>query len=172
MAGSEGARERTLYDLLGVSKNASADEIAAAYRAAVRLNHPDVSVAADAEATMVRLNDAFAVLRDPVRRASYDFSLRAPAGETAATAHAYPDEPEVRRSRTTPSLGLDDVWAQGAVPDFARAEHRRLNGARELRAYWRSQTEAAPLRFIEKIAVMLVLPVFLLIVVLLARLLH
>jgi curved DNA-binding protein CbpA len=166
MAGSEGARERTHYDLLGVSKNASADEIAAAYRAAVRLNHPDVSVAADAEATMVRLNDAFAVLRDPVRRASYDFSLRGPTSEAP---DAYPDDAELR-PRRMPSFGLDDLWPRGVVPDFARAEQRRQNAARELRAYWRRQTEAAPLRFIEKLAMMLVLPVFLLIVFLLARL--
>jgi curved DNA-binding protein CbpA len=172
MAGSEGARERTLYELLGVPPSASTDEIAAAYRAGVRLHHPDVSVAADAEATMVQLNDAFAVLRDPQRRAAYDLTLRLPASDAPpAGPTPYPDDAELRKPRT-PAFGLDDLWVKGAVPDFARAEHRRINAARELRAYWRSQTEAAPLGFIEKLGVMLVLPVFILIVFLLARIFH
>jgi curved DNA-binding protein CbpA len=174
MGGPNDAGKQNLYDLLGVSRDASADEIAAAYRAGVRLHHPDVSVAADAEATMVKLNEAFAVLRDPQRRDAYDRSLRLPAADAAPAGPARsPDDPEPLRPRApAPTFGLDDLWAKGTVPDFARAEHRRINAARELRSYWRSQTEAAPLGFLEKLGVMLVLPVFVLIVVLLARIFH
>ena len=68
----------TLYERLGVAPDASSHEIAAAYRAQARRYHPDVNAAPDAEALMVQVNDAFAVLGDPVRRRDYDLSLRAP----------------------------------------------------------------------------------------------
>ena len=69
----------SLYGLLGVSPDASADEIRRAYYRAARQLHPDVNPEADAAAAMRRLNDAWAVLGDPVARSRYDARLSAPA---------------------------------------------------------------------------------------------
>ena len=69
----------SLYGLLGVSPDASADEIRRAYYRAARQLHPDVNPEADAAAAMRRLNDAWAVLGDPVARRRYDAQSSPPA---------------------------------------------------------------------------------------------
>ncbi len=60
------------YDILGVAKSASADAVKKAYRKLARQYHPDVSKAADAEKRMAEVNEAYAVLGDPEKRAAYD----------------------------------------------------------------------------------------------------
>lgn len=63
---------RDYYDILGVSKTASADEIKKAYRKLARKYHPDVSKEKDAEKRMQEVNEAYAVLFDTEKRAAYD----------------------------------------------------------------------------------------------------
>jgi curved DNA-binding protein len=60
------------YQLLGVARDASADDIKKAYRRLARKYHPDVSKEADAAARMSEVNEAYAVLSDAERRAAYD----------------------------------------------------------------------------------------------------
>lgn len=60
------------YQVLGVARDASADDIKKAFRRMARKYHPDVSKEADAEARMKEVNEAFAVLSDPEKRAAYD----------------------------------------------------------------------------------------------------
>jgi curved DNA-binding protein len=60
------------YDVLGVSRDATADKIKQAFRRLARKYHPDVSTESDAAARMSELNEAYAVLSDPERRAAYD----------------------------------------------------------------------------------------------------
>ncbi|MEP7101862.1 MAG: DnaJ C-terminal domain-containing protein [Burkholderiales bacterium] len=60
------------YKTLGVARDASADDIKAAYRKLARKFHPDVSKEKDAEARFKEIGEASEVLRDPEKRAAYD----------------------------------------------------------------------------------------------------
>jgi len=60
------------YQVLGAGKTAPADEIKKAYRKLARKYHPDVSKEPDAEKRMKEVNEAYAVLSDPEKRAAYD----------------------------------------------------------------------------------------------------
>ena len=60
------------YDILGLSRSASGDEIKKAYRRLARKYHPDVSKEADAEEKFKSVSEAYEVLRDPDKRQAYD----------------------------------------------------------------------------------------------------
>lgn len=60
------------YQVLGVARDADADDIKKAYRKLARKYHPDVSKEPDAAARMSEINEAHAVLSDAERRAAYD----------------------------------------------------------------------------------------------------
>jgi curved DNA-binding protein len=60
------------YAVLGVSRDATQDEIKRAYRKLARKYHPDVSKEADAELKFKELGEANEVLKDPEKRAAYD----------------------------------------------------------------------------------------------------
>lgn len=64
--------KKDLYDVLGVSRGASADEIKSAYRVLARKFHPDVNKAADAQARFTEIQHAYDVLSEPSKRAAYD----------------------------------------------------------------------------------------------------
>ena len=60
------------YKIMGVSKDATQDEIKRAYRKLARKYHPDVSKEPDAEARFKEVGEAYEVLKDPEKRAAYD----------------------------------------------------------------------------------------------------
>jgi curved DNA-binding protein CbpA len=60
------------YDVLGVGKGASDDEIKAAFRKLARQYHPDVSKEEHAEEKFKEVNEAYGVLSDKDKRARYD----------------------------------------------------------------------------------------------------
>ncbi len=60
------------YKLLGVARDASADDIKKAYRKLARKYHPDVSKEPDAEARFKEVAEAYEALHDPEKRAAYD----------------------------------------------------------------------------------------------------
>lgn len=63
---------RDYYEVMGVARDASQDDIKKAYRRLARRYHPDVSKEADAEARFKEVGEAYAVLKDPDKRAAYD----------------------------------------------------------------------------------------------------
>jgi molecular chaperone DnaJ len=64
--------ERDYYEVLGVPRTATEAEIKRAFRALAREVHPDVSEAPDAEQRFKEAVEAYEVLSDPDRRATYD----------------------------------------------------------------------------------------------------
>lgn len=63
---------RDYYEVLGISRSATQQEIKKAYRQLARRYHPDVSDVTDAEARFKEINEAYEVLSDPEKRATYD----------------------------------------------------------------------------------------------------
>lgn len=110
-----------LYRLLGVSPEASQGEIALAWRRRARDEHPDARPAdADAPGRFRALAQAWQVLGDPARRATYDRALA--GGQSAAAAGGRVQVPvrHVRRrgqgQRPAPELPLraGPVWIEPA----------------------------------------------------------
>ncbi|NLT73758.1 MAG: molecular chaperone DnaJ [Chloroflexi bacterium] len=67
---SEGRRD--YYETLGVSRDASKDDLRSAYRKLARRYHPDVNKEPDAEDRFKEINEAYQVLNDDKLRAQYD----------------------------------------------------------------------------------------------------
>lgn len=84
---------QSYYEILGVSWDASADEIARAYRRRALERHPDRNPGDPAAlADMQRIAEAAEMLRDPAKRSAYDRFVRGGLAPAAAPA-AHPARP-------------------------------------------------------------------------------
>jgi molecular chaperone DnaJ len=64
--------KRDFYQVLGVNRQASQEEIKKAFRRLARQYHPDVNKNPDAEARFKEINEAYEILSDPEKRSMYD----------------------------------------------------------------------------------------------------
>ena len=63
---------RDYYEILGIGRDASQDDIKSAFRQLARKYHPDINKESDAEKVFKEINEAYGVLSDPEKRAAYD----------------------------------------------------------------------------------------------------
>lgn len=112
--------DRDFYDILGVGRNASEDELKSAFRKLARQYHPDVNKEPDSEEKFKEINEAYGVLSDPEKRARYDRFGRAGLGNTGGFRDYTSDFSDIfdelfssfgfstgRRSRRSPGRGQD-----------------------------------------------------------------
>jgi len=69
---SDLARGMDFYDILGIDKFATQDEIRTSYKRVIRENHPDVNASPDAHDKFFQAQEAFRWLSDPQQREVYD----------------------------------------------------------------------------------------------------
>jgi molecular chaperone DnaJ len=112
---------RDYYEILGVGRNASNDEIRASFRKLARQYHPDVNKENGAEEKFKEINEAYGVLSDPEKRARYDRFGKEGLGNMGGGFHDYTTDfadifEEIfggfgfstgRRSRNSPRRGRD-----------------------------------------------------------------
>ncbi|MBZ7935433.1 J domain-containing protein [Campylobacter sp. B0100352/1] len=89
----------SLYETLGVSKNASSDEIKKAYRRLARQYHPDINKEKGAEEKFKEINAAYEILSDEKKRVQYD-----QYGDSIFGGQSFHDF-----SRNTGGINLDDI---------------------------------------------------------------
>jgi hypothetical protein len=121
-----GAPADDYYALLGVARNASADELRSAWRRLARRWHPD-HAGASAAAIFRRLLAAYRVLSDPIERAKYDRE----AGATARTGRTAPAVSLLRVSgplRSLLSCGIAQYAEAGVIELILTADEIAQGG--------------------------------------------
>ena len=66
------ADKRDYYEVLGIDKSASADEIKKSYRRLAKKYHPDINKEPGAEERFKEINEAYEILSDPNKKSTYD----------------------------------------------------------------------------------------------------
>ncbi len=98
------------YKILGVEKNATAEEIKRAYRRLAREYHPDLNPGSNTSGNFIRIKNAYDVLHDPVKRQNYDDSscyVKPPLQREDDVAHKRKEEPaKAAESKTTQVLAF------------------------------------------------------------------
>src|SRR5579883_1492184 len=66
------ANKRDYYEVLGIARTATDDEVKKSFRRLAKQYHPDTNKEQGAEARFIEINEAYEVLSDPQKRAAYD----------------------------------------------------------------------------------------------------
>src|SRR5438094_6727931 len=107
--------ERNFYDILGVSRNASTEEIRKAYRKLARKYHPDINPGnKEAENKFKEISVAYDALTDPEKRKLYDEFGEAglASGFDAAKARSYQ---QWQQQSNAPAAAINLTWTISAT---------------------------------------------------------
>lgn len=134
--------EPTLYELLEVDESAGEHEITLAFRRVAKRWHPDLNSTVDATERMQHISAAYAVLRDPERRADYDRALdrelshSEPEGCGAPEKHRAPTwAPRAPSSGVIPDAGPPPGFRTPPHPFSVLRSRRRRIGRRPAQSY-------------------------------------
>ncbi len=111
------------YKILGVEKNASADDIKKAYRKLARKYHPDVSKEAGAEARFKEVGEAYETLKSPEKRAAYDQLGSYHAGQD------FRPPPDWEQHFGQGGFSMDDIDLADLLAGLAGRRQRSAGGA-------------------------------------------
>jgi molecular chaperone DnaJ len=111
--------DRDYYEVMGLKKGASAEEIKKAFRRLARKHHPDLNPGSkDSEERFKELNEAYATLGDPKKKEEYDsFGKRSPFEAWGAGGAGGPGRPGARGGAGAPpyedifEFGFGDVFS-------------------------------------------------------------
>jgi len=139
----------THYDVMGVARGASPDEVKRAYYRKARTYHPDAHAGStspvlhEAARAMASLNAAWNVLRDPKLRSEYDDSLERAEAETRSRPGAGRRPSRSRQSKTPPLMigGGFKYWL-GAIGSMVPDE----DGETRFNLSVQGNTDLGPLR--------------------------
>lgn len=111
------------YRILEVDPLADQAVVLAAYRRLARKYHPDVATGPDAVTRMVEINQAWEILRDPVRRAALDRARGRASADAARVAaadaqHQTRSGAQASRSPTGPGQGARPADRAGSNPKW------------------------------------------------------
>lgn len=123
MALSPGSR--SYYEVLGVAREATAEEIHRAYRRLARQYHPDVNATDDARVRFAEVSSAYEVLHDPAQRARYDRETAAVARRAGPTGRPVRTFTGQRPAREVPRF-LDDEPRCPPLSERVRASEQRI----------------------------------------------
>lgn len=84
-----------LYAILEIPRHASSKDITSAYRRLALKYHPDRNKSPFANEMMLKINTAYNILSDPIKRQEYDYSLIQPAKVIAEESGGHPSYMEL-----------------------------------------------------------------------------
>jgi curved DNA-binding protein len=102
------------YQVMGLARDATADDIKRAYRRLSRKFHPDVSKEKNAEARFKELGEAYEVLKDPEKRAAYD-----QLGANWKAGQEFRPPPEWNAGAEYPGRGFERTFSTGDAGDYS-----------------------------------------------------
>lgn len=112
------------YAILGVARDATADDIKTAYRRLARKFHPDVSKEANAEEKFKEMAEAYETLKDPEKRSAYDQLGRHSEGQE------FRPPPDWGRQYAQGANGFDDIDLSDLFAGLAGRGARSGGGGR------------------------------------------
>ncbi len=128
---ADGRTAQDFYEILGVPRTASQDDIQRAYRRLARQYHPDVNHDPGAEDRFKDVSEAYDVLSDPQTRRRYDaFGRRLPPGSRGRGSGDLPAQPgRARRAGPEPEPAAGGPRGPGSRGSASVRRHRHRGPA-------------------------------------------
>ena len=115
------------YSILGVERNAGADEIKKAYRKLARKYHPDVSKESNAEEKFKEVAEAYETLKNPEKRAAYDQLGSHQPGKD------FQPPPDWGKQFGDTQFSFEDIDLADLLAGLTAGRHRRGQGGERIR---------------------------------------
>jgi curved DNA-binding protein len=111
-------KPKDFYEVLGVKRDATLDEIKKSYRKLAHQYHPDVSTDPKGEEKFKDVAEAYGTLKDTGKRAAYDALRRNPSGQNFTPPHGGYQQPNGR------NFSFDDVDLTDLFSGFSNANNQ------------------------------------------------